>query len=87
MSESKAREYFLADSHLRTETGQEFRIAGTFPEVGIVTGNFIHVIEKSAYDKAVEALKEIVSYRWCPSCKNEESIGMAEEALRDLGVE
>ena len=47
----------------------------------------IEVVEKSAYDKAVEALKEIVNYKWCPLCKNEESIGIAEETLRELGVE
>ena len=87
MSQSKAREYFLADSHLKTETGQEFRIAGTFPESGMITGSYIHVIEIEAYRKAVEALKEIVSYRWCPLCKNEESIGIAKETLRELGVE
>ncbi len=49
VSESKPREYFLADSHLKTETGQEFRIAGTFPESGMVTGSYIHVIEHSAF--------------------------------------
>lgn len=53
--QSKAREYFLADSHLKTETGQEFRIAGTFTESSILTGNYIHVIEHSAF---VELQKE-----------------------------
>ena len=42
---------------------------------------------KAKLEKAVEALKEIVSYKWCPACKNEESIGIAEETLRELGVE
>ena len=53
----------------------------------LVIDDFIHVIEIEAYRKAVEALKEIVSYKWCPACKNEESIGIAEETLRELGVE
>ena len=42
---------------------------------------------KAKLEKAVEALKEIVSYKWCPLCKNEESIGIAGETLRELGVE
>ena len=53
----------------------------------LVIDDFIHVIEFEAYRKAVEALKEIVSYKWCPACKNEESIGIAKETLRELGVE
>lgn len=84
---SKAREYFLADSHLKTETGQEFRIAGTFPESGMITGSYIHVIEFEAYRKAVEALKEISEYKWCPSCKGYEQGSIAKETLRELGVE
>ena len=42
---------------------------------------------KARLEKAVEALKEIVSYKWCPACKNEESVGIAEEVLSELGVE
>ena len=129
MRESKPREYFLADSHLKTETGQEFRIAGTFLESGMVTGSYIHVIEKSAFvrlqeeleytkrlladersgdcdkDKTIrrleinlnnalseneilrEALEEIKEYQWCPMCKNEESRGIAEEALEKVKSE
>lgn len=58
MRESKPREYFLADSHLRTETGQEFRIAGTFPESGMVTGSYIHVIEYSAFQDLQNQLED-----------------------------
>ena len=80
--QSKAREYFLADSHLKTGTGQEFRIAGTFPESGMITGSYIHVIEFEAYRKAVEALKWIRE-EWCiEGCECKSC-----ETLRELGVE
>ena len=45
------------------------------------------VVEASAFDKAVAALKEIAEYKWCPACKNENSRMTAIEALRELGVE
>ena len=84
--QSKAREYFLADSHLKTETGQEFRIAGTFPESGMITGSYIHVIEFEAYQKAVEALKWI---RQDIKFDRLEDVIVTkiDETLRELGVE
>ena len=51
------------------------------------SSDFIHVIEFEAYRKAVEALKEIVNYKWCPSCKGYEQGSIAKETLRELGVE
>ena len=82
--QSKAREFFFEYK----EDSNEFGQLSTSP-VKVVEKGFeeIHVIEKSAYDKAVEALKEIAEYKWCPMCNNEESIGIAEETLRELGVE
>ena len=82
-----AREYFLADSHLKTETGQEFRIAGTFPESGMITGSYIHVIEIEAYRKAVEALKVISQYTSAYSGASSPEANLAKETLRELGVE
>lgn len=42
---------------------------------------------QDAYQKAVEALKEISEYKWCPACKGYEQGSMAKETLRELGVE
>lgn len=64
MSEqNKPREFFIADSCILTETGQEFRVAGTFPN-GTITGKYIHVIEYSAFQaerEKVRRLTELVS--------------------------
>lgn len=85
--QSKPREYFLADSHLKTETGQEFRIAGTFPESGMVTGNFIHVIEKNAYTKAVSALETISLCKSAYSGESSPEANLARATLKELGYD
>ena len=84
--QSKAREYFLADSHLRTETGQEFRIAGTFPESGMVTGSYIHVIEHSAFVRLQDELeytKRLLADERSGDCDKDKTIRRLERNLNN----
>ena len=59
MTESKAREFFLTWSHIYVEGKLKEVIPRIFenPNADMLENNGVHVIEKSAYDKAVEALK------------------------------
>ena len=84
--QSKAREYFLADSHLKTETGQEFRIAGTFPESSILAGNYIHVIEHSAFVRLQDELeytKRLLADERSGDCDKDKTIRRLERNLNN----
>ena len=84
--QSKPREYFLADSHLKTETGQEFRIAGTFPESGMVTGSYIHVIEHSAFVRLQDELeytKRLLADERSGDCDKDKTIRRLERNLNN----
>lgn len=89
MTEQKEpREFWIDEGWNGLDLGWYKRYVSEVPESGSTEKpNIIHVIEYEAYQKAVEALKEISEYKWCPLCKNEESIGIAKETLRELGVE
>lgn len=86
MSQVKPREYFLADSHLKTETGQEFRIAGTFPESSILAGNYIHVIEHSAFVRLQDELeytKRLLADERSGDCDKDKTIRRLERNLNN----
>ncbi len=82
--QSKAREFFFEYK----EDSNEFGQLSTSP-VKVVEKGFeeIHVIEKSAYDKAVEALKVISQYTSAYSGASSPEANLAKETLFELGVE
>ena len=49
--------------------------------------NLTKVIEKSAYDKAVEALKEIAKHKSSYSGESSPEANWAKKTLRELGIE
>ena len=81
--QSKAREFWIAQgSHadIVTYSEKQAKDLGWSKEP-------IHVIEKSAYDKAVEALKVISQYTSAYSGASSPEANLAKETLRELGVE
>lgn len=79
--QSKAREFFFEYK----EDSNEFGQLSTSPVKMIEKGfEVVHVIEKSAYDKAVEALKEICKRAERPETNNHLS-SVAKKTLRELG--
>lgn len=83
MRESKAREFWIEQWNDGNWT------TSTVWKRPLIMGNVeqIHVIEKSAYDKAVEALKVISQYTSAYSGASSPEANLAKETLRELGVE
>jgi len=68
----KGREFYVSveDSLGKNKSGGDMHVAHTKIKEPTITD--IHVIEKSAYIKAVNALKSILKPVTCPACSMEE---------------
>ena len=82
MRESKAREFWLAQRYDDRYEGFELPCGDYSNWKGAVK-----VIDKSAYDKAVEALKVISKHTSVYSGESSPEANKAKETLRELGVE
>lgn len=76
---SKPREFFVL-GNFNSDVKTERLTAIRYEPTAIV--NNLHVIEKSAYDKAVEALRKIMS-KW--NFDDHIVFDIAEETLKELG--
>lgn len=80
--QSKARQFWLAQRYDDRYEGFELPCGDYSNWKGA-----IKVIEKSAYDKAVEALKDISKHKSAYSGASSPEANLAKQTLRDLGVE
>ena len=81
----KYREFWLSGLNVTTETGQQFRIAATYP-VGTIIGEYIQVIEKQAYINAINEYADMKKRCKCGDIILADTVDKCEALEKKLNI-